>query len=277
MFRVTRAVLSLVLLAAGLVAATGATAAAGPPFTRVRAESGAGPKDTKSVTANCPDGLTVIGAGGHLIGDTDGTVILTAVLPKTDGVTAKAAALPEQDAGDWSVVAVAVCAPPAYTALGAGPVKPTITTGSSTATCGGGDIVSGTGFALPGATGQALLTGLVPSDDLRGVTATAVLRAAGLSAPTAYAICVPPYAGGTLRKASTPTRDTTAPKTTVAVGESFGAGAEVDPVVSDVFIDGMVPDPGLASATAHASKLAGGTDPTPWGLTAVGIDAYSSY
>jgi hypothetical protein len=278
-FRLTRSVLSVLLLAGGLVAVTGtAPAAAAPPFGRYRAESAYGPKATKQVTASCPDGQTVVGAGGHLTGDTYGAVVLTAVLPKSDGVTAIAAALPGQDAVNWSVVAVAVCTP-AGSAAAAGPVRPTITTGSFTASCPrtSPDLVSGTGFALPGSPGQALLTGLVPSPDLKSVTATAVLLAPGLTAPTAYAICVPPGTNPHRRDGSSGPKDTTAPKTATASGEAYGAGAEVTAGVSDVFIDGMVPDPGLLSATAHASELVGGTDPTPWQLTAYGTDAYSYY
>jgi hypothetical protein len=327
-FRLTRSVLSL-LLAGGLAvttagapaaatgsaapaAATGAAPAAGGTIDRQRAESGHGTKPDKSATAGCPDGQTVIGAGGR-IEDNDGTVVLTGVVPTTTSVTATAAALPDQPATAWSVVAVAVCRQitatttnaasitaastnaaasiAAASATAAGPAAPapgaagptTVVTGSSTADCPGGTVLSGSGFALAGTAGQALLTGLVPDPWIGRVTATAVLRAPGVAAPTAYAICVPPEPGNiAVRVEGASASDTTAPKTATAAGSPYGRVAQVYGVgglvtgpVSDVFLDVLVPDPGLASGTARASKLAGGTDPGAWSLTAYGTDAYS--
>lgn len=296
MFRLTRSVLSLALLAGGLAVTTAATpAAATGTIGRHRAESGHGTKPDKSATADCPDGQTVIGAGGR-IEDNDGTVILTGVVPTATTVTATAAALPDQPAAAWSVVAVAVCAPhdvltastastgpTAPTAVPGGPAGSTISTASSTADCPGTEVLSGTGFALSGAVGEELLTGLVPDVVANRVTATVTVRAPGLAPPTAYAICVPRPASPeySARVEGSSATDTTAPKTATAAGspngtvaQVFGVGGLVSAGVSDVYLDVLVPDPGLLSGTAGASKLAGGTDPHAWSVTAYGCDVY---
>lgn len=282
MFRVTRSVLSLVLLAGGLVAVAGtAPAAATGTVSRNRAESQRGTAVTKSATASCPDDQTLIGTGGWVAGN-DGSVVLTGIVPTITSVTASAAAVPDQDTAAWSVVAIAVCRTTGTAA--ARPLVPvTITTGSSTADCAGGTLLSGVGFALAGTAGQELLTGLVP--DATRVTATAVVRAPRVAPPTAYAVCVAPEANTTWVRVDGSTGcDTTAPKTATAAGSPYGhpadvysVGGQVTDGTTDVYLDALVPDPGLRSGTARASELAGGTDPDPWSLTAYAPDALYYY
>lgn len=281
-----RAVAVAVLLAAGALTAAlpAAPAAATADRDRYRAESAHDTGTPKTVTADCPAGEIAFGGGGRIV-DGNGSVLLTSVVPDGDSVTVTAGALPQYETA-WSVVAVVVCYPPQPAAGARSLVASTqsVVAHASAATCPAGTVLSGTGFALAGSPGQQLLTGLVPDATAGTVSVSVVNKASGLAKPTAYAVCVPPEDPGyPLRVEGNSPTDTTVPKVASASGNPggvddwavlSGAGGLIVNGPSDAFLDAVVPDPGLLSATARADRLPGGATGTPWTVTAYGTDAY---
>ncbi len=286
-----RAVVAVVVAAGALGAALpgGSAAATGADRDRYRAESAHDTSTPKAVTAGCPAGEIAFGGGGRVV-DGNGSVLLTSVVPDGDSVTVTAGALPEYETA-WSVVAVVVCYPPQPAAVAArSAAAPATSTQSvvahaSVATCPSGTELSGTGFALAGGPGQQLLTGLVPDTGARTVSVSVVNTASGLAKPTAYAVCVPPFGDPyyALRVEGSSANDTTVPKVASASGAPggvddwavlSGAGGLIVNGPSDAFLDTVVPDPGLLSATARANRLPGGATGSAWLVTAYGTDAY---
>jgi hypothetical protein len=281
-----------VLVVAGVLGAVPpagpAAAATGGDRDRYRTESAHDSGTPKTATATCPVGEVAFGGGGRVV-DGNGSVLLTSVVPDGDSVTVTAGALPDYDTA-WSVVAVVVCYPPepaAVAARSAALVSSTqsVVAHASAATCPSGTDLSGTGFALAGSPGQQLLTGLVPDTGTRSVSVSVVNTASGMAKPTAYAVCVPPLGAPyyPVRVEGNSATDTAVPKVASAAGAPAGgddwavlsgAGGLIVDGPSDAFLDTVVPDAGLLSATARANRLPGGPAANPWTVTAYGTDAY---
>jgi hypothetical protein len=198
----TRSAIAAAVLAAAVAAPTGAAAAvpaaaaapaAAPPAAaansaRQEAHTPLGPAPNKAVTASCPDGTTVYGMGGQVVGAAAG-VVLTAIVPdstlKTVLVTASARS---GAAGDWGLAAYAVCGDsvaPAYlvqrAVSGSGEVE---------AGCRDHWELLGAGFRLAGDVDHAYVSQL----SFEVEPATVLVRAGGSGTPqslAAVAICKP--------------------------------------------------------------------------------------
>lgn len=93
--------------------ATAQPAAALPALQLVVQGSGFGPNPTKQAVAPCPSGKVVVGGGGEIVGNETRTTVLTSLQPlSAAGIqparfVASGRAL--ATAGDWSIVAYALC------------------------------------------------------------------------------------------------------------------------------------------------------------------------
>ena len=152
------------------------------------------------MTATCPAGKRVVGAGGSFGGP--GAVGEVAVQitpnPALTSVTASGFEDGTGVADIWGVGAIAVCAspPPGLQLVSAtselhseGEVEVV------RANCPAGKNLLGTGAEIPGGAGQVLLDDVIPSADLSRVLVTGVEDQNGFSGDwrvTAYAICANP-------------------------------------------------------------------------------------
>jgi hypothetical protein len=275
-----RLAVSVAVVAAGTVGVAGPGSAAPP---RERAVSAYDPAPSKRVTAVCPGGLGLLGAGGRIV-DGDGGVILAAVVPDlaTGSVTARGEALPGHP-DPWAVVAVAVCGPV--------PDYQEVVSAELTATCPSAAVPTGTGFELPGPAGEVLLTGLVPDLVEASVTVRAAWPGTVGELPVAYAICLWP--GAESHTSPPGAFDDSSPKTATVKGTGSlmtGVGGTVEGAVTDVFIDALLPaTPDLGSAGVRAVRMSSRAGSTPaglmapvgtgddWSLTAEGIETHDYY
>lgn len=187
------------LLLGGVQVVTQSAASALPGLTRQTATSAPGSTTEKSQTVNCPKGRKVLGGAGRIDGAPTGEVGLTFSSPVNGGAgfTVSAAEDANGTSANWTVTAIAFCsAEPA----GLQYAQHTFAAGStksrwSSVTCPKGKKVIGAGARVSGAKGRVMLTGMVPSEDGRTITATAYEDEAGTDANwsvTALATCVKP-------------------------------------------------------------------------------------
>ena len=164
----------------------------------VAAASLAGSTPEQSVTATCPAGKRVIGAGGS-IGTADFATqrILTGITPNSTLTTVTATGH-EDEAGydpNWTVVAYAVCAP---APAGLQRVTASSPLGSdefsqASVNCPAGKHILGIGGTLNGSEGQVLIDDLRTDAALSKATVTGFEDTTGFGQDwnvTAYAICV---------------------------------------------------------------------------------------
>jgi hypothetical protein len=187
--------------AAGLVAA--APAQALPGRVSVLAMSPADSSMTKSVTATCPAGTTVVGGGGYATGAPD-QVFLTGLRPVVSLFGTGFQALASEDdtgySGDWWVVSYAICAP-APAGFGYGWHTSPSSSASSrtvTATCAPGKQVLGGGGIITGGGRHVGLTAILPAPGLTQVVAQAhedETGHAGSWALTSWVVCAVPVPG----------------------------------------------------------------------------------
>jgi hypothetical protein len=206
----TRPLLAAALLAgttgvATLVAPTPAPAV--PGLTTVEAVSPLDSTATKSVTAACPAGTTVVGGGGKL-GSDSSHLLLTGLRPLwTLFGTGYQVTGSEDEAGyggGWQVWAYATCAPdPAglqyrWASTGGGSQAAR----DMAVTCPEGRKVLGTGAVVTGGGQQVALRRVRPTADLRTVFVGAHEDANGYAGSwslTAWAVCADPVPGQELR------------------------------------------------------------------------------
>jgi hypothetical protein len=153
---------------------------------------------TKSVTAACPPGKRLIGAGGD-VNAGSGEVMLTGIAPNPalTGVTATAF---EDQTGvptNWTVSAFAVCAtmPPGLELASATTERDSDISASVAATCPGDKNLLGMGAELIDVEGQVMLDDLRPNAALTTVTATGFEDESGTGSGwslRAHAICANP-------------------------------------------------------------------------------------
>lgn len=268
------ALITVVALGAALAGAAPAQAA-----DRERAESPYNTDSPKTVTATCPAGFEVIGAGARLRNG-KGKVRLDSMVPTQTSVTVSGEAFPDNEE-PWSAIAAAICAPESDGLAQA----TTIETGTTTAECPPGTDLSGAGFDLPSG---SVLTGLIPDPGDRSVTVRTPSLVIGAGPVTAYAICVPELPPSYTRLYDTVSAtDSSAPKVVTAGGvapfdlpELTGVGGEITwvdatsgPSVarSDVFIDTMLPNDDLTHVTVQA------VDRTPVSLARMAADPEDSW
>jgi hypothetical protein len=106
----------------GATGATGATGVSGPTgatgatglsgYVRVQASSANNSSSSKTVTANCPAGLRVLGGGFSLSGSgvSQGDIEVLAAYPSSDTSFSAQALEDVSVSGSWQVHAYAICA-----------------------------------------------------------------------------------------------------------------------------------------------------------------------
>jgi hypothetical protein len=152
----------------------------------------------KSVTATCPAGKRVIGAGGATSGGTGVEVVLGKIEPNP-GLTTVSVSAFEDETGTgsvWTLDAIAICAnPPPGLELVSVERDADSDPGSVTATCPAGKNLLGTGAEIDGGAGQVMLDDVRPSAALTSNTVTGVEDETGTTTDwllTAHAICANP-------------------------------------------------------------------------------------
>ncbi|MDG4831496.1 hypothetical protein O7627_19545 [Solwaraspora sp. WMMD1047] len=212
---------------------------------------------SKGVTVQCPGRGRVLGAGGLIIDDGTGRVVLTGVIPddtlRSVTVTATARAGYQQP---WSVRAYAVCDEVDR------PVKReesvAVHSREATVECPADSLLLGAGFRLTGWAESSYLGGVEFGPDLRRLQ----VRATGVGMPTsvtAFGVCLyflPHGDDPVSTRSETVTLDGTWPKVVAVTGTDpdrrlYGVAAAVDGPPT-VFINALVPDPDTDTASARA-------------------------
>jgi hypothetical protein len=268
---------ALVALAAGAGSAHAAVAA----LQQVAATSPTNSSD-KSVTATCPPGKRVTGAGGS-INNHASQVTLRQLRPNATLTSVTAQAAEDQSGLDsnWEVIAYAICAtPPAGLELVAATSPTNSSDKSVIARCPGTKRVLGTGGELAGAPRQVSLNDIVPGAELGSVTVQGLEDGDGTTANwsvTAHAICANPVAGRERRVGSGPS-NSMSPKGVLAecpAGKHLtGLGAEASGGGAEVVPRAMIPVPNQR-ASVFASEDEDGT-PANWLVRSFAICAAAS-
>ncbi|GAA0921787.1 hypothetical protein GCM10009557_91480 [Virgisporangium ochraceum] len=270
------------LLLGGAQIVTQSAASALPGLVRTTATSAPGSTVEKSQTVNCPKGKKVLGGAGRVDGAPNGEVGLTFSSPVNGGAgfTVSAAEDADGTTANWTVTAIAFCS---NEPAGLQYVQHTFTAGStksrwSSITCPKGKKVLGAGGRVSGAKGRAVLTGVVPSEDGRTITATAYEDEAGTTANwsvTALATCVKPSKGLEIVQAGTAQSSdvsiAAAPLSCPEGTRLHGVAGEVGGGNGEVRLRAL-DDDGDDTATARAAEDADGTD-RMWSVRTYGICA----
>nr|MDT0657173.1 hypothetical protein [Micromonospora sp. DSM 115978] len=212
---------------------------------------------SKGVTVRCPGTLRVLGAGGLIIDDGTGRVVLTGVVPddtlESVTVTATARAGYQQP---WSVRAYAVCDEVDRPARRVESIV--MHSREVTVDCPADSVVLGAGFRLTGWAEFSYLGVVEFGPDLRRLR----VQATGPGMPTsvtAFGVCLlhlPPGDDPINDLSETVTLDGTWPRV-VSVTDTdpdrrlYGVGAAVDGPPT-AFINALVPDPDTDTASARA-------------------------
>jgi hypothetical protein len=236
--------------------------------------------DDKSITASCPAGRQVLGAGGSVL-EGFGQVIFDDLTPAANlgSVTVKGV---EDETGApslWKAQAVAICATPPAGLVRVAATSPLNSSNKSvTATCPAGKRVLGTGADINAGNGQVGIDDMRPDPGLTAVTVQALEDETGQAGPwnvTAHAICANPPAGlervtATSSLDSSPNRAATA---TCSPGKTLiGTGSDINAGSGQVQQIEVFPDQNLT----HVDVIAIEDDTSfsgPWSVTAYGICA----
>ncbi len=286
--RVRRAALRALLvfaLAAGftLVGPAGPADAALTGFVRVSPFT-ATTSAAKSLTATCPAGTRVIGAGGDTTPGS-GEVLLDVLRPNSalTSVTLHANEDADGTTANWYLQAFIICAtaPVGLELVTATSASTSAGTRSVAATCPGGKRLLGSGAEILGAPSQVLLDGQLPNPGLTAVTVNALEDETGTSATwsiKAHAICADPIPG-LQRVLVTGATDSVANKVVTApcpAGKSvIGLGGTINSPNGQVVLDAVFPDLDMTNANISAFEDGTGNDAT-WSLTAYAICADSA-
>ena len=286
---------ALVVLFAGagtLALTTGPASAAVPGLVRVSATSVNDASDIKSVIATCPAGKQLTGTG-YVINGATGEVVVDDLRPNGGAAVAPTSVTVgayEEDplAASWSVTAYAICANPVP-----GLVRVAVTGAlnsddfhSTTATCPAGKTLTGTGFEMNGATGDAVVDDLRPNGGV-AVAPTSVTVGAYETDPnvvpnwslTAYAICgnaLPGQSRAILAGAVSSDDFHPATATCPAGKRLTGGGFEMNSTTGEAVVDDFTPNGGPAVAPTSISSGAYEADPNfvpTWSLIGYGICA----
>ena len=253
-------VLSRVGLVGACLAATvgaqalgAAPANAVPGLTRVVTTS-ASNSANKTQSATCPAGKVVVGGGGYVTGGV-GQVGIDRSAPLSTGTGYSVTAREDGSgyAANWSVTAIAFCAPAlvGLTFVTAATAPTSVASRTVSASCTTGRSVIGVGAFISDGNGEVILDGMQPAADLRSVTASAYeddSGYAGVWSLTAVAVCAAAPTG-LQRVVATSTSTSTSPRSATATcpaGKSaHGAGFELTGALGQVR-----PDDVNATATA---------------------------
>ena len=214
----------------------------------------------KSITATCPAGKQLLGAGGDVTPG-NGHVLIEDIRPNAalTNLTVKAVEDQTGTAETWFVQAIAICA---YAPPGLQRVAATGASNSAdksvVASCPGGKRVLGAGGEINTSNGQVLYDDLRPNNNLTNVTLNAREDETGNSANwslTAYAICANPVAG--LQRISLQSaNDSSVSKVNqfgCPVGKQVvGGGGDINSSNGQIVLDALFPDAALTSYGAAA-------------------------
>ena len=175
---------------------------------------------TRTVTATCPAGKQLTGAGAAKSASAGGQVALTAIRPSTALTKIEATAAEDGSGytGLWDASAWAICSDPLPLLIRKAVTSPSDSLNKTvTATCGTGrKVIGGAAETITGR-GQVVLTAIRPNPTLTAVTASAAEDDDGFArnwSVTAYAICATPPAG--LQLVTVPSGTTSADKAATA-------------------------------------------------------------
>ncbi|MGN9764392.1 hypothetical protein ACTMS2_04390 [Micromonospora sp. SD12] len=255
-------------VAAGVIVPAAPASAAVPGLVRIAATSASNSNDFRSVTATCPVGKVLTGTGYELNGATGEAVVDDlrpnggpAVAPTAVTVGAYEA---EAFAGNWSLTAFAICANPVtgLVRVSAASASNSNDFRSVTATCPVGKVLTGTGYELNGATGEAVVDDFRPNGGVAAAPTSVFVGAyeadafAGNWSATAYAICANPLAGLVRISAVSPSdsNDFHSVAAACPFGKVLtGAGYELNGVTGEGVVDDFRPNGGPAAAPATAT------------------------
>lgn len=255
--RTAAGAIAVALGTAGLVVVPDAPAhAGGVSPVRVEEISDSDDSGTKIVTATCPGARSVFAAGARVVAG-DGGVVLTAMVPNQEltSVTVTATARTGH-AGDWSLLAFAIC-----DTSTSPPVRAAATVDSaSTAevSCPDDTRLVGTGFRFVGSVDQTYIDEVAFGPGLRKVR----VRTGGDAVPaslTAFGVCkepTQPTGPPGVRVEASSAHDGTWPKTAVTDDPDpnvhvYAIGASVDGS-GEFFLSALVPSLNLRLAGAEA-------------------------
>ena len=278
--------------AAAVVVVAPATpaSAAVPGLVRISAVSATNSTDFKTVTATCPAGKVLTGTGYELNG-AGGEVIVDDLRPNGGPAIAPTSVTVgayEADpfAGNWSLTGYAICANPVP-----GLVRATVTSASNSndfrsaiVSCPLGKVLTGTGYELNGATGEAVVDDFRPNGG-PAIAPTSVTVGAYEADPfagnwslTGYAICANPVPG-LVRAAITTATNSNDFRSAVAVCPAgkvlTGAGYELNGVTGEGVVDDFRPNgssiapPTAVTSGAYEEDAFAGN----WNLTSYAICA----
>lgn len=246
--------LSAAALALGVAAATvlvaAAPAQAVPGLVRVSESSASNSSTSKSVTAQCPAGTTVIGGGGYA-GNLSGEVFVTGLRPVVSlfgtGYQTTASEDDTGYAGNWDVSSHALCAPapPGLEYRWVTSPAGSQSSRSATATCTAGKRVLGTGAVINDGGRHVGLSHVLPTPAVpTHVAAVAHEDETGYGGSwsiTSWAVCADPLPGYQ-RIVGTPTTFPTSASVGCPPGtEIHGAGGYVNGGWGQVRLVGVYP------------------------------------
>jgi hypothetical protein len=277
--------LALVLMASGGGSASAAVVGAAG----VSASSSVDSSSVKSVTASCPAGKRVVGAGGSIgVLSGDGQVVMDDLRPNPTLTSVTVQGVEDETglAEIWALAAEAVCAypPPGLERVSATSPVDSNRVKNLTASCPAGKLVVGTGGDINNGSGQVEMDDIRPNGTLTSVTVQGIedeTGYAGLWSLTAYAICADPIAG-LQRVSATSPLDSNAKNVTATcpLGKRvLGTGSDINngngQVIRSALNSSAPPFPlaatsGRAWAAEDANGYAG-----LWSLTAYAICAPS--
>jgi hypothetical protein len=270
---------------AGAVVMTGATVGAAAPAqavvlppTFVQATSASNSDTSKSVTAFCPAGKVVHGAGGKITDTGDGDVVLAAAMPDV-ALTSVTARGEEHGifSGNWTVTAYAICraAPANMQLVTADSANDSVSPKTTPAVCPAGLSLYGMGFDLHNTFGEVSPDDVEPSFGLTLATVTAYENNS-YGDPwytTTAAICGDPAA--TMQRVSqlSALLDSSSPKTVDAscpVGTFLtGVGGRLDSMEGNGILSAVKPDNALTKA--HARGVEDGLHDVDWHVSAYAV------
>jgi hypothetical protein len=239
---------------------------------------------TKTTSLFCGASKKVLSAGAFVNAGSASELLLDDVRPSADLSSATVHVVEDETgvAGDWAVIASAICAtpPPGLERVAATSALNSSSTKSATATCPAGKRVLGTGADINTLNRQVTLDDLRPNAALTAVTANALEDETGNSANwsvTAYAVCANPIAG-LERLSETGPLDVSGFKTlfTSCTGGKVltGAGADINTFNGQVHLGALDFGGGENIILGATGDETG--NPAPWSITSYVICAPGS-
>jgi hypothetical protein len=221
-----------------------------PGLERIAAQSATN-SINKAVTATCPSGKRLLGAGGDIVG-APGQVEMDDIIPNSALTSVSVRGLEDQNGAtaNWRVGAYAICANPVQglVRIVAQSATNSVNGKAATATCPAGKQVTGVGGDIVGGAGQVVMDDFIPfpnpptsvqvlgNEDETGTTASWSVTAYAICANTALRTEADAVPGG-------------APGSGVATAscpsgmQVTGAGHEMTGSTGEVAIHELTPDP----------------------------------